>query len=222
MARLRRRERVTYSREDAARLNQRFALLDRRERRFILRAVNRGEALPDRAAAELAVGVARRQQRFWSRAWLLGPLIAVVQVALTPITPQGGVLLALWGTLLLGGLAAWWWSRAVRAEQRNLLLVRRSRQDAWDGRRPGSGSATGNAGGRTVVPARAPRPGPLGWWDRRRGRSGASIGTASTSQRPRNRLPGGPPLPELAGQEEHDGSASGSVRPPRPRGRKRR
>ena len=115
--------RIAFSREDARRLNERFALLDRAERRAIVRAVNRGEAMPKRRDAELAVGVSRRQQRFWSRAWLLGPAIAVVQVLLTPIGWVEGLLLAAWGAVLLGMMAAWWWTRARRAELKNLEVI---------------------------------------------------------------------------------------------------
>ncbi len=115
--------RVRFTKEDARRLNDRFAQLDRAQRRAIVRAVNRGEAMGRRKDAELAVGVARRQQRFWSRAWLLGPVIAVVQVLVTPIGWVEGALLAGWGALLLGMMAAWWWTRARRAELANLTVV---------------------------------------------------------------------------------------------------
>ena len=115
--------RVRFTKQDAQRLNERFALLDRSERRTIVRAVNRGIPMERRRDAELAVGVARRQQRFWSRAWLLGPIIAFVQVLVTPIGWVEGLLLAGWGTLLLGMMAAWWWTRARRAELENLRVV---------------------------------------------------------------------------------------------------
>jgi hypothetical protein len=115
--------RVAFTREDARRLNERFALLGRAERRAIVRAVNRGDAMPKRRDAELAIGVARRQQRFWSRAWLLGPAIAVVQVLVTPIGWMEGLLLGAWGAVLLGMMAAWWWTRARRAELKNLEVI---------------------------------------------------------------------------------------------------
>ncbi len=115
--------RVTFTREDARRLNERFSMLDRQERRAIVRAVNRGEAMTKKRDAELAIGVARRQQRFWKRAWLLGPAIAVVQVLATPIGWMEGLLLAAWGAVLLGMMAAWWWTRARRAELLNLAML---------------------------------------------------------------------------------------------------
>ena len=114
---------VTFTREDARRLNERFSMLDRQERRAIVRAVNRGEAMTKKRDAELAIGVARRQQRFWKRAWLLGPAIAVVQVLATPIGWMEGLLLAAWGSVLLGMMAAWWWTRARRAELLNLAVL---------------------------------------------------------------------------------------------------
>jgi hypothetical protein len=148
-----RRGLVTYDRDELARLNTRFMGLDRSQRRAIMRAVNRGRVVEDRRHADLAIGVARRQQRFWRYAWLLGPTIAMAQAALTPIGLQEGLLLAAWGTMILGGMAWWWYSRAARAELLNAELVRR---------RPGSGrrgdrhGATGAAGG-DARPRRRPR-----------------------------------------------------------------
>lgn len=137
--------RVTFTREESRRLNERFGLLDRKERREIVRAVNRGVAMPRRRDAELAIGVARRQQRFWTRAWLLGPAIAFVQVIVTPIGWQEGLLLGAWGALLLGMMAAWWWTRARRAEMENLLVI--------------GGRAAREVGGAAGAPAGAERRG---------------------------------------------------------------
>jgi hypothetical protein len=121
---------VSFDREEIARLNARFAALDRHQRREIMRAVNRGQVVKDRRQADIAIGVARRQQRFWRFAWLLGPSLALAQAAMTPIGLQEGLLLAAWGTLLLGGMAWWWHSRAARSELLNAELFRR---------RPGAG-----------------------------------------------------------------------------------
>jgi hypothetical protein len=144
---------VTFTREDARRLNERFALLDRHERRAIVRAVNRGEAMTKKRDAELAVGVARRQQRFWTRAWLLGPAIAVIQVLATPIGWMEGLLLGLWGAVLLGMMAAWWWTRARRAEMLNLAMLgpRGSRAPT------GTGSSTAARAPRSRLPGGPPR-----------------------------------------------------------------
>ena len=144
--------RVRMTKQDVRRLNERFGRLDRAERRAIVRAVNRGEAMPRRRDAELAVGVARRQQRFWSRAWLLGPGIALVQVIVTPIGWLEGALLAAWGTLLLGMMAAWWWTRARRAELENLRVT-----GGRGGPSPASRGGAGGAGpGRTGSRSRLP------------------------------------------------------------------
>jgi hypothetical protein len=187
--------RTAFTREDARRLNARFSGLARPERRAIIRAVNRGEAMPKRRDAELAVGVARRQQRFWSRAWLLGPSIAIVQVLVIPtITWQEGVLLAVWGTLLLGMMAAWWWTRARRAELLNLATL--GPRGLGGGARQ-SGRGDERSSGRET-PRRSRLPG---------GRASVPDPTAGEVS--------GPDTP----QEEGDRIVA---RPPRPRGRKRR
>ena len=134
--------RVRFTKQDAQRLNERFALLDRSERRAIMRAVNRGLPMERRRDAELAVGVARRQQRFWSRAWLLGPAIALVQAIVTPIGWLEGLLLAAWGTMLLGMMAAWWWTRARRAELENLRAAGGRGGRIADRERPAKGAPT--------------------------------------------------------------------------------
>ena len=145
--------RVGFTREEARRLNERFAMLDRAERRAIVRAVNRGDALPKRRDAELAVGVARRQQRFWTRAWLLGPAIAIVQVLATPIGWMEGLLLGAWGAVLLGMMAAWWWTRARRAELRNLEVL--GSRGPRDPARDAGGTARGS-GRRSRLPGAHP------------------------------------------------------------------
>lgn len=185
-------QRVRMTKADVRRLNDRFAQLGRNERRAIVRAVNRGEAMVRRRDAELAIGVARRQQRFWSRAWLLGPSIALVQVLVTPIGWVEGALLAAWGTLLLGTMAAWWWTRARRAELENLRIVG-GRGGTAPARRDGTGPGVdGGSGSRRRSrlpggPERAPSTG------------------ADTSD-------------DVDGATQ----TSTAPRPPRPRGRKRR
>ena len=189
--------RVAFTREDARRLNERFAMLDRAERRAIVRAVNRGEVMTKRRDAELAVGVARRQQRFWSRAWLLGPTMAVVQVLITPIGWVEGLYLAAWGALLLGMMAAWWWTRARRSELLNLALIG-PRVTGSRGARGGSG---GPSGGPNSSSPRRRLPSTGGARDTDDGEPSAMGG--SDAERRTDDDPYGP-------------------RPPRPRGRKRR
>lgn len=203
-----RRGLVSYDREELARLNTRFMSLDRSQRRAIMRAVNRGRLVEDRRHADLAIGVARRQQRFWRYAWLLGPTIALAQAALSPIGLQEGLLLAAWGTMILGSMAWWWYSRAARAELLNAELVRRR---PGGGRRSDRHGQRGGSGGETASPSR------------RRARL------------PGGPLPEpGPEALERASEDDPDdwddedgGSSDGrpgpsGPRPPRPRGRKRR
>jgi len=98
-----------------------WALVDGADRRRILRAVNRGEQLDDRRDAALAVVLARRQQRFWRVAWLLGPVVALL-VALLIDLDGGWVQLVANGLLGAGVLMAmsvWYSRRAKRAEESN-------------------------------------------------------------------------------------------------------
>jgi hypothetical protein len=201
---IRRGPSVAFTKADAARLNAAFSRLDRGQRRSILRAVNRGQVLPDKPSAELAVGIARRQQRFWRRAWLLGPIIALIQASFTPIGVQETLLLAAWGTLVLGMMAFWWWSRARRAEELNVAYL------VQKGARPSFGRSAPTAA--------------------------ASSSSSPDPVRRRSRLPGGPALPvtgaaraeDRTGSTEEtprmgrDAEGAPGVRPPRPRGRKRR
>jgi len=178
-----RHPRVAFSREDARRLNDRFALLDRAERRAIMRAVNRGEGMTRKRDAELAVGVARRQQRFWSRAWVLGPSIALVQVLVTPISWMEGLLLAAWGTVLLGMMAAWWWTRARRAELNNLDVLG-ARRSSGTGTGPGSGEHRGRIP-RSRLPGGRPSGGSGDGRSEEPG--GAGAGPSARPPRPRGR-----------------------------------
>jgi hypothetical protein len=96
---------------------RRFAALDVSDRRAIIKAVNRGQAVEIRKHAPLAVGVARQQQRFWRWAWVVGPVIGVVQLrAGWQVALVNGLL----GTLFLAALCWFWVTRARRAEEANL------------------------------------------------------------------------------------------------------
>jgi hypothetical protein len=193
---------VAFDREELAKLNARFMTLDRRQRRAIMRSVNRGQAVEDRRHADLAIGVARRQQRFWRYAWLLGPTIALAQSALTPIGLQEGLLLAAWGTMLLGGMAWWWHSRAARSELLNAQLVRR---------RPGAGRRDDRhrdaAGEASHAGRRRPRL------------PGGPVPEEPSSRE--EHLAGLDDLADDGGPAERRSGPAGT-RPPRPRGRKRR
>lgn len=111
---------------------RRFAELPLKDRREIGRAVNRGRAVEKRAHAVHAVGVARRQQRFWRWAWLLGPIIGLAQIPFVEF--QAAMFNLAFGTIVLGGMAAYWLWRARQAERANLQIVERKR-------RSGSGSS---------------------------------------------------------------------------------
>ena len=187
--------------------------LDFKERRAIVRAVNRGRAVDNRAHAGLAVGVARRQQRFWRVAWLLGPIIAAVQLIFSDV--QTAVTNGIIGTVALGMMSAYWLWRAKRSEELNLALL--------DGRRSAS--------------SRRPPPNaddkPTSWTDRFR-RSKPTPATAPADDaprpaRPRGHLPGetGPrPSTSRKGATDRangDGPSGGTPpKPPQPRGKKRR
>ena len=150
-----------------------------------MRAVNRGVPMERRRDAELAIGVARRQQRFWSRAWLLGPAIAVAQVLVTPIGWVEGLLLGAWGALLLGMMAAWWWTRARRSELENLRVV-----GGRGGRSTSGPAGTGAAGPsrrRSRLPGGAPRPDDEDDEDGDTGRHPPSGPDAPRPPRPRGR-----------------------------------
>lgn len=92
-----------------------------RDRRRIVKAVNRGVQLDSRKEAALAVVLARRQQRFWRVAWLLGPVIALLvswALDLGDSTVQF-VANALLGAAVLMGMSVWFSRRAKRAEELN-------------------------------------------------------------------------------------------------------
>lgn len=96
---------------------RRFASLETTDRRQIIRAVNKGRAVEKRKHAPLAVGVARQQQRFWKWAWVVGPVIGLIQLgAGWQVAVVNGVL----GTLFLAGISWFWTRRAQRAEAANL------------------------------------------------------------------------------------------------------
>jgi hypothetical protein len=116
---------------DKAEHQRQFAGLEVGDRRAIIRSVNRGRAVDQRKLAPLAVGVARRQQRFWRVAWILGPLVGLTSLfgnsELTVVLLNAGV-----ATLALGLMSWFWYSRARRAEVANLELAqnRRDRERA--------------------------------------------------------------------------------------------
>ncbi len=112
---------------------RRFMELDLKERRAIARAVNRGRAVEKRSHAVFAVGVARRQQRFWRYAWLLGPLIGLVQIPFVEL--EAALFNLVLGTVILGAMSAYWLWRARQAEAANLAIVEGRRGSSASGDR---------------------------------------------------------------------------------------
>lgn len=102
------------------------------DRRRIVKAVNKGEQLPSRKEAALAVVLARRQQRFWRVAWLLGPIMSVLVAWLIDL---GGGLVQLAANALLGaavlmGMSVFFTRRARRAEELNTEHARHGRRSS--------------------------------------------------------------------------------------------
>lgn len=197
-----------------------FTALPAAERRLILKAVNRGQEVPNRKHAHIGVWIARRQIRFWMYAWIIGPLIGVVQFAIGQ-APEQVLINAGGATVFLLLLSTFWLRRARRAEARNLELVA-----TRGGRRPKASAPS------------PPAPAARGLLSRfRRDRSAPST-TSSTSRgtsTSRAHLPGERPggartKPSDAGSPRSSGTArqrDASAPPPgqrpyRPRGRKRR
>lgn len=111
------------------------------DRRRIMRAVNRGDALEDPGEAALAVVTADRQERFWSWIWLLGPLGALLFLLDDLLAFLVNAVLL---TVVLGGLSWWRLRRVRRARARNRAVATGARRRS--GRRDGGGRGTGGSG----------------------------------------------------------------------------
>lgn len=129
---------------DRKEVQRRFVGLPTSERRQVLRAVNRGSAPPTRALAPITIGVAQRQQRFWRLAWLMGPLLGIIQFTAVPI--EQALVNVVAGTAVLGAMSVWWFRRARRAEERSRAML-------TDPIGPGPSGAT-----RSALPRSSPRP----------------------------------------------------------------
>lgn len=116
---------------DKDRYRQLWRELPAADRRRIVRAVNRGRAVESRREAALAVVTARSQQRFWSKAWLLGPIATLFALGQGW---QAYLINAVMGTAVLGAMAYFWTRRAARAERANLAVAdpRAARDDSRD------------------------------------------------------------------------------------------
>jgi hypothetical protein len=102
---------------------RRFAALSGPERRLVVRSVNRGQPVEQRKHAEHAVHIARRQMRFWSFSWLIGPVVGLAQIA--QFGWQAAVLNAVVASLALGAMSLFFYLRARRALQANVALLSR-------------------------------------------------------------------------------------------------
>jgi hypothetical protein len=202
------------------RLQRDFMALPLPDRRGVIKAVNRGQLVAEPKHARFAVVVARRQQRFWRFAWLLGPALGLLQLVLVD-SWEAALLNGLLGTLTLGGLSWFWYSRAVRSEQLNAEVAerrggrRRPKQErpTASGTRsqPDTGADTRAAGGTDAGPDDRP------WW-RRLGRRRRSTVATSASSSPSGHLPGEgarPPGPAAGGTTTTGGAGSADPEPPR-------
>lgn len=128
---------------------RRWAALPVGERRQVMRAINRGVALDNKQHAVLAVRLARKQQRFWSRAWIVGPLVSLLFLTQGIASFLANAALA---TLILGVMSWFWYRRAARAAQANLEVLGLAPDD---GR---TSPASGPDDGPSDVPDRAGTP----------------------------------------------------------------
>ncbi|MDX1619512.1 MAG: hypothetical protein R3320_00875 [Nitriliruptorales bacterium] len=110
---------------DREQYRRQWAELSLKDRRRIVRAVNRGQALERRKEAALAVATARNQQRFWSKAWVMGPIGALFTIGSGwQVYAANAVLL----TMIMGAMSWFWIRRARRAEEVNLAAASGKRQ----------------------------------------------------------------------------------------------
>lgn len=130
------------------RYQEAWSALSFSDRRRIMRAVNRGDALEDPGEAALAVVTADRQERFWSWIWLLGPFGALLFLLDDLVAFLVNAVLL---TVVLGALSWWRLRRVRRARARN-------REVATGGRHGPGGQGSGGSGtggsGRGHIPRR--------------------------------------------------------------------
>lgn len=101
---------------DQATFQERWRTMPWRDRREVLRHVNKGQAMRKRKDARIAVLAARQQQRYWRIAWMFGPLAALFLVPNWVAVAINAVLLG----LVTGGYGWFRHRRAVESEQANL------------------------------------------------------------------------------------------------------
>jgi hypothetical protein len=190
---------------DKAEHQRQFAGLETSDRRAIIRAVNRGKAVDQRKLAPLAVGVARRQQKFWRVAWVMGPIVGLTGL-FGDSDLMAVVLNAAVATFALGLMSWFWYSRASKAEALNTELAQSRRE-----RERGAAAATddGPSAGERF---RSHLPGSGGGKARAgNGKDPAGGGTTDARSGSSEQTRKGPTTTPPPGQ-----------RPYKPRGRKRR
>lgn len=134
--------------------SRRFAQLDTSQRRAILRAVNRGLAVENRAHADLAIVIGQRQIRFWRWVWVGGPILGAIQAfAIEPLVAliNGAV-----ATMMLLLMSTLWTRRARRAIVRNQELLDRRSGSSRQRSAQGAGDS-GPSGSRTPGGGHTPR-----------------------------------------------------------------
>jgi len=139
---------------------RRFATLTAQERREVVRSVNRGRPVEQRKHAEHAVHIARRQMRFWSWSWLIGPVVGLAQIS--QLGWQVALLNAGVAALALGAMSAFFHRRAKRALEANVALL--SRRDATrlgEGDQPSSRSSHLPSSAKRERPSEEPTERPL-------------------------------------------------------------
>lgn len=129
---------------------RRFAAMGFKERRGIVRAVNRGQMVDNRKDAPIAVMLAHRQMRLWRWAWIIGPVISLIYLR---EGWQVAVVNSLFSIMVLGAIGRFWYLRAQRAEAANTALAKGRKREAemlsmsaWEARRlRREGGETGKA-----------------------------------------------------------------------------
>lgn len=147
--------------DDPEAFKKALAELPAKERRRLVRYVNRGQAPEGKKDAAMAVGLARQQQRFWGKVWWFAPLVAVLTIT------QGWVAFvvnAVTATLIVGGMSWFWLRRARRAEAAALEIARPGRHRTHPKERNADRADDGDADEDSDAPPiyrtfKPPRPG---------------------------------------------------------------
>jgi hypothetical protein len=106
-----------------------WARMDRADRRRVMRAVNRMQAMPNPAEAALAVEFAKRQRRMWIRWWWVLPVLSGLLASTRGW--EAALINAAFGAVFVGLLAAafaWRASRSLALNQAVVDEARRSRR----------------------------------------------------------------------------------------------